>query len=96
MIGNQRATNAAIKDLKEFGFVLKIEGLLDEYLSYKIAFTNTNEKEWIHQPHLIKKIEKKFNPIVKDLQVFKIPGTPGLTLLKNSGPTINEKDHKVY
>jgi hypothetical protein len=75
---------------------LKIEGELDDYLSCEITFSADNLKGWIHQPHLIKKIEKKFGPLVKGLQNYRTPGTPGLSILRNPGTIIDPEKQKLY
>jgi hypothetical protein len=43
LIGNDAAIEQTIEDLKAHGFGLEIEGELDEYLSFKIAFSNNNK-----------------------------------------------------
>jgi hypothetical protein len=82
--------------LKAHGFGLKIEGELDDYLSCEITFSNDNKMGWIHQPHLIKKIEKKFGPLVKSLQTYKTPGTPGGSILRNPDTKIDAHKQKIY
>ena len=51
---------------------------------------------WIHQPHLITKLEKFFGKFVKGLQVFKTPGTPGLATLRNAKTTVDAEKHAMY
>ena len=51
---------------------------------------------WIHQPHLLTKLEKKFGDYVKDFQVYKTPGTPGLGTLRNPKTTVDANKHAIY
>jgi hypothetical protein len=46
--------------------------------------------------HLIKKIEKKFGPLVKSLQQYKTPGTPGGSILRNPNTKIEVPQQKLY
>jgi len=57
LIRNEVAIEHTINDLQKSGFKLKIEGELDDYLSCEITFSRDGKQGWIHQPHLIKKIE---------------------------------------
>ena len=58
LIGDSEAIEQAIKDLREEGFKLKIEGTLQDYLSCEITFNADETVGWIHQPNLITKLEK--------------------------------------
>ena len=80
LIGDQAAIDQAIIDIEGQGFKLKKEGLLKDYLSCKITFAGDKEKGWIHQAHLIKKLENKFGKKVMNLQKCKTPGTPGMVI----------------
>ena len=55
MIVNVEAINKVITALKENGLVIKIMEGLQGYLSCKMIFSNNKTKEWLGQPHLIKK-----------------------------------------
>ena len=96
LIGHEAAIEQTIKDLKNSGFGLKIEGELDDYLSCEITFDRDNKIGWIHQPHLIKKIEKKFGPMVMKLQSYKTPGTPGGSILRNPIDKVDAEKQKIY
>ena len=78
MIGHSEAIEETITQLKENGLVLKVENELTDYLSCKIKFTGDNTRAWLGQPHLIANLEKKFGDKVKNLRVYKTPGTPGV------------------
>ena len=53
MIGHLSAIDAAIKDLKQHGLVLKVEDDFHDYLSCEIVFSEGRKKAWLGQPHLI-------------------------------------------
>jgi hypothetical protein len=96
LIGHDDAMEQTIHDLKAHDFGLKIEGELDDYLSCEITFLKDNKMGWIHQPHLITKIEKKFGLLVKGLQSYKTPGTPGGSISRNPLSKINAHKQKIY
>jgi hypothetical protein len=96
LLGHNDAIEQTIHDLKAHGFGLKIQGELDNYLSCKITFSKDNKMGWIHQLHLIKKIKKKFGPLVKGLQSYKTPGTPGGSILRNPLSKIDSHKQKIY
>jgi hypothetical protein len=92
LIGHNAAIEQTIIGLQANGSGLKIEGELDDFLSCKISFLRDKTKGWICQPHLIKKIEKKFGPLVKSLQQYKTPGTPGGSILRNPNTKIEAQE----
>ena len=55
-------------------------------------------KAWLGQPHLIKKMEKKFGDKVMEGQSYKTPGTPNQGLRQPEGDTgmVSNEDQKVY
>ena len=69
------------KDIQDY-FKIKIEENTNDYLSCEILFNKDKTKAWIGQPHLMRKIEKEFGPMVKGERKLKTPGTPGLVLVK--------------
>ena len=96
LIGDDSAIEATIKDLRNAGFNLKIEGSLDDYLSCEISMNENNTKGWIHQPHLLKKLELKFGRDVEKLQDYTTPGTPGISTLRDAELTVSKEEHKYY
>ena len=96
LVGHPNAIQQTIDDLQREGFDLKLDGSLDDYLSCEITFDRKKNVGWIHQPHLLTKLEKKFGDYVKDLQVYKTPGTPGLGCLRNPKTTVDENKHAIY
>ena len=93
LIGDSDAIEDAVKDLEAEGFKLKIEGTLEDCLSCEITFNEDETVGWIHQPHLITKLEKHFGDLVKDMQIHKTPVTPGETVLKKDLSVIGELEH---
>ena len=65
LVGDQRAIEKTIQDLKKEGFSLKEDGSLDDYLSCEITMDKMKNIGWIHQPHLLTKLEKRFGALVK-------------------------------
>ena len=63
LVGDKEAIDQAIADLKGEDFKLKLEGTLDDYLSCEITMSPDKTCAWLHQPHLITKIERKFGPV---------------------------------
>jgi hypothetical protein len=96
MIGDVKAIEKAISDLKSKGFALKLEGTLEDYLSCEILIDMKTKRGWIQQPHLLAKLEKKFGDEVKQKQTYKTPGTPGGGILRNTGLKVDEEKHKKY
>ena len=82
MVGNIAAIGDAIKALKSKGLVLKIVEGLQDYLSYKIKFSNHRKHAWLGQPHLIKNMENKFGGLVKEIQSHETPGTPKFLIVR--------------
>jgi hypothetical protein len=75
---HEAAINDTIEQIKANGFGVKVEDDLSDYLSCNIVFNKEKTKAWLGQPHLIKSLEKKFGDLVKSLQQYKTPGTPGI------------------
>ena len=96
LVGHGKAIQETINDLENEGFDLKLDGSLDDYLSCEISFDRKKNVGWIHQPHLITKLSKKFGEHTKDLQVYKTPGTPGLGTLRNPRTIVSVEKHKIY
>lgn len=67
LVGHPKAIQQTIDDLKREGFDFRLDGSLDNYLSCEITFDKKKNVGWIHQPHLLVKLEKKFGNDVKDL-----------------------------
>ena len=51
---------------------------------------------WIHQPHLITKLEKRYGNLVKELQKYKTPSSPGEIIMRNTDSVVNKENHANY
>ena len=60
-------TDDTIAALKENGLVLTVVEGLQDYLSFKVKFLTDKKSAWLGQPHLIKKLVKKFGDHVEDI-----------------------------
>ena len=77
LVGDSKAIDKAIQDLKDEGFVLKEDGSLDDYLSCEITMNEDKAIGWIYQLHLLTKMEKCFEELIKGLQSYKTSSVPG-------------------
>jgi hypothetical protein len=82
MVGDKAAIEDAIAGLKTSGFKLKEDGSLQDYLSCEVTLSKDKKQGWIHQPHLIKNLEKQFRQMVNKLQEYGTPGTPRSIIVK--------------
>ena len=80
-VGHKLALEDFVEDLKRSGLSVKVTKDLTDYLSCNIAFSEDGKSAWIGQPHLIRKLEEKFGDMVKGLQTYATPGTPGLHMV---------------
>ena len=55
-------------------------------------------KAWLGQPHLIKKLKKKFGDLVKHLMEYKTPGTPqtGVVRPKDEDLLVTDLQQEKY
>lgn len=96
MIGDEEAIEDTIVQLRKNKLNLKVEDNLKDYLSCEITFSEDGKTAWIHQPHLLKKIKDKFGDMVRQLRNYGTPGTPGNSIIRNTGERINLEDQKLY
>jgi hypothetical protein len=80
--GHKEAIQDTVKQIQEAGFSVTIENEMTDYLSCEILFSRDRKKCWIGQPHLIRKLEKKFGEMVTTLQKFRTPGTPSCGIVR--------------
>ena len=59
LFGHGKAIQETINDLENEGFDLKLDGSLDDYLSCEISLDRKKNVGWIHQPHLITKLDRR-------------------------------------
>ncbi len=96
LVGNKGAIEETISDLRREGFTLNVEGSLHDRLSCEIKVDKENKMGWIHQPHLLDKLEMKFGDDVKKLQGYRTPGTPGQSILWDTNSKVDEEKHQMY
>ena len=96
--GNGAAIDDSIKGIVKNGLNVTIKDDLEDYLSCEIRFNKARTKAWLGQPHLIKKLEKKFGDLVKHLMEYKTPGTPqtGIVRPKEEDLLIGEHQQEMY
>ena len=97
-MGDDKAVRSAIKEIQDSGFNMTVEETLGDYLSCNILFNKDKSKAWLGQPHLIKKLNTKFGEMVKKLQTYKTPGTPGVGVVRPEevDVVITEEDQTLY
>ena len=81
-VGHKAALKEFVKLLIENGLNIKVTEGLSDYLSCNIVVSKDRKKAWIGQPHLVKKLEKKFGEMVASMQTYQTPGTPGQHIMK--------------
>jgi len=81
-VGHKPALTDFVEDLKKEGLSVKVTEDMNDYLSCNIVFSPDGKSAWIGQPHLIRKLEEKFGDLVKGLQSYTTPGTPGLHIVR--------------
>ena len=96
LIGTEEAINEAVEGLQAHGFKLKEDGTLHDYLSCDVILSDDKSEGWIHQPHLLKNLEKKFGTMVSPMQKFGTPGTPRGVIVKAQEQTMSPQDQRLY
>ena len=96
IVGPMFATKQTLKALEDAGFNLKIEGDLEDYLSCEISIDRENKRAYIHQPHLISKLEHKFKDLLEGKIEYKTPGTPHGHMQVTEEEKINADLHSRY
>ena len=96
LVGDKDAIDKTIEDLKRKGFTLKVEGTLQDYLSCEITLDQEKGVGWIHQPHLVDKLESKFKAMVEKFQDYRTPGTPGEHVMRNMEFKVDAEKHSIY
>jgi hypothetical protein len=95
MVGDKATIEDVIAGLKTSGFKLK-EDALQDYLSCEVTLSENKKQGWIHQPHLIKNLEKKFGSMVDKLQEYGTPGTPRSIIVKGDQQNMSKDDQTLY
>ena len=79
-------------------FTITVTNGMSGYLSCEVIISEDGKGAWLGQPHLIKNLEKTFWEDVKDLPVYKTPGTPnvGLRRANTESPGVDSGEHAKY
>merc|ERR1711884_427070 len=96
LIGDKKAIKQAISDIKATSFKLKEDRSLEDYLSCEVTIDYQERKGWIHQPHLIKKIETNFRELVSKCQKYATPDTPRTVLVKAEETLVSKEEESIY
>ena len=64
-------------------------------LSRKITLDKHKGTGWIHQPHLLDKLESKFGEMAKKLQFYRALGTPVQHILRNVDAEVDLDKHSI-
>jgi hypothetical protein len=91
---NGAAINDSIKGIVKNGLDETIKNDLKDYLSCEIRFNKARTKAWLGQPHLIKKLKKKFRDLIKHLMENKTPGPPQMGIVQPKDEDLLVKDHQ--
>ncbi len=83
-VGHKLALEELVDDLKKSRLLVKVTEDMTDYLTCNIAFSQDGKSTWIGLPHLIRKLEEKFGDMVKGLQTYATPRTPGLHMVRPS------------
>ena len=86
-VGHKAALEEFVADLKKNGLSVKVTSQMTDSLSCNLAFSEDGSTAWIGQPHLIRKLEERFGDLVKNLQSYVTPGTPGIHIVRPSTKT---------
>ena len=94
-IGNGTEIKKALEELKT-KLTIKELGTFDKYLGCEVI--RKDEKVWITQNALIKKLETKFGPKIMHLPIFEVPATAGTCLqrTKDEDEILDEEEHKNF
>ena len=74
-IGNREDIDETM-DLIRLKFKIKTEVKLNAFLGCSILREEGSDICYLHQPHLIKKLEHNFGGVVKNVRRLSTPGTP--------------------
>ena len=94
-IGNRNEIKKALEELKT-KLTIKELGTFDKYLGCDMI--RKEEKVWITQNALIKKLEARFGSKIMHLPIFEVPATAGTSLqqTKEEDEALDEEEHKNF
>ena len=94
-IGDKLAIEKFSEEIKNI-FTVKSAGSLDDYLGCEIKFDDKGAI--IHQPHIIKKLENKFEKLVREKKTRSLPSAPGSIVVREfeDSDMLNKENQKLY
>jgi len=95
-VGQHRALEQLVHDLKAEGLSVKVSWDLKDYLSCLIAVSKDKRSAWIGQPHLVKKLEERFGYMVNKNVQYLSPGMPNFRIARPKNKTNEAKDIAEY
>jgi len=99
LLGDKKAIEKVVEDVKKEGLNVKIEESMGDYLSCNIKFNKDKTKAWLGQPHQLKKLESTFGKLVEGMPKYKTPGTPNMNVMrpeKEDDEVVSEEHQKLY
>ena len=96
-VGDKGAIEKTIAADLEETFKLKVEWNVRDYLSCDFIFKIEEQRAWIGQPHVHKKLEQCFGDMVPG-KIFATPGTPRHQLVMPTGDSVvlSPQDQRIY
>jgi Reverse transcriptase (RNA-dependent DNA polymerase)/gag-polypeptide of LTR copia-type len=97
-VGNDANLASFIKEIQT-EFKIKIQDTPTDYLSCEIRFDKENNRVWMGQPHLIKRLAKAFGDLVRQTShQYLTPGTPNQSIIRpqNEQEQIDPERQKLY
>jgi len=76
-VGHKAAFKEFVILFQDNGLVINVSESLSNYPSCLNASLDDGKKAWTGQPHLIKKLEKKFGEMIVSMQSYGTLDTPG-------------------
>jgi hypothetical protein len=97
-IGDAAAIKATVEEIPTHGLNVTTTDKLDDYLSCEVILNKARDTAWVGQPHMVKKIVKKFGDAVKGMKKYQVPGTPGfgLVLAKEEEDKVDKEKQSLY
>jgi hypothetical protein len=100
VIGHKKALVSLVNELKSSGLKAKVSSTATDYLSCDICVDKNQQCAWIGQTALMKKVIKKFTPLIKQSAFqYKTPDSPGQILSRpKEGDTgiLSTSDQTLY
>jgi Reverse transcriptase (RNA-dependent DNA polymerase) len=98
VIGTESKIQQFILDIQQKGFKIKVEDKPSNYLSCEIVFDKFKRNAWLGQPHLLKKMEKSFGPLIKSSYNFLTPGNPNQAVVRPQKveDRVSDSDQKIF